>query len=66
MAEFGPVQPDISCHIQKHVQISEIPDWVDKEPIAAGLPDFPGAQIQVVLPQIVPPNENRPGGRGDA
>jgi anti-sigma regulatory factor (Ser/Thr protein kinase) len=47
-------------------QIAEIPDWIDKEPIAAGLPDFPGAQIQVVLPQIVPPNENRPGGRGDA
>lgn len=43
-------------------QIAEVPDWVDKAPIVGGLPDFPGAQIQIVLPQVVPPQENRGGG----
>lgn len=46
-------------------QIAEVPDWIEKEPIGGGLPDFPGAQIQVVLPQVVPPSEGRTGGRGD-
>lgn len=34
-------------------QISEVPDWADREPVIGGLPEFPGAQIQVVLPQII-------------
>ncbi len=36
-------------------QIAEVPDWIDKEVISGGLAEFPGAQIQVVLPQVVPP-----------
>jgi anti-sigma regulatory factor (Ser/Thr protein kinase) len=36
-------------------RIAEVPDWIEREPISSGLPDFPGAQIQVVLPQVVPP-----------
>lgn len=43
-------------------QIAEVPDWIEKRPIVSSLPDFPGAQIQVVLPQFVPPGR---GGRGD-
>lgn len=43
-------------------QIAEVPDWIEKSPVVSGLPDFPGAQIQVVLPQFVPPGT---GGRGD-
>lgn len=45
-------------------QISEVPDWIDREPIVSGLPDFPGAQIQVVLPQFVRPAVGK-GGRGN-
>ncbi|NIR45222.1 MAG: hypothetical protein GWN99_12630 [Gemmatimonadetes bacterium] len=47
-------------------QIAEVPDWIDRAPIVSGLPDFPGAQIQVVLPEFVPPDENRRGGRRNA
>ncbi|UCC85287.1 MAG: hypothetical protein JSW46_10405 [Gemmatimonadota bacterium] len=36
-------------------RIAEVPDWIEREPISSGLPDFPGAQIQVVLPQVVAP-----------
>jgi anti-sigma regulatory factor (Ser/Thr protein kinase) len=36
-------------------RIAEVPDWIEREPINSGLPDFPGAQIQVVLPQVIPP-----------
>ncbi len=39
-------------------QIAEVPDWLDKEPLIGGLPDFPGAQIQVVLPQYVAPGDD--------
>jgi hypothetical protein len=51
-------------------QIAELPDWGEGEPMIGGLPDFPGAQIQVVLPQFVAPGGSRPGGshkggRGD-
>lgn len=46
-------------------QIAEVPDWIDKEPIAGDLPDFPGAQIQVVLPQLIPSGGSGEGGRGD-
>ncbi len=46
-------------------QIAEVPDWVDRAPIVGGLPDFPGAQIQVVLPQVIPPDEQRGGGGRD-
>ncbi len=37
-------------------RIAEVPDWIEREPVSSGLPDFPGAQIQVVLPQVVPPD----------
>lgn len=43
-------------------QIAETPDWIDKKLITGGLPDFPGAQTQVVLPQFVPPGERPRGG----
>ncbi len=43
----------------------QVPDWIDKEPISGGLHDFPGAQIQIVLPQIAPVDEDKRGGRGD-
>lgn len=48
-------------------QIAEVPDWIDKKPVVGGLPDFPGAQIQIVLPQLVPPGsgERSRGGRGN-
>ncbi len=48
-------------------QISEVPDWVEREPVVTALPDFPGAQIQVVLPQVIPPSgsERSRGGRGN-
>lgn len=46
-------------------QISEIPDWLDKQPVIGGLPDFPGAQIQVVLPQIMKSGQGGEGGRGN-
>ena len=43
-------------------QIAEVPGWIEKRAIVSDLPDFPGAQIQVVLPEFVPPAK---GGRGD-
>lgn len=36
-------------------QIAEVPDWVELDPVVSDLPVFPGAQIEVVLPQYVPP-----------
>ncbi|UCF21152.1 MAG: sensor histidine kinase [Gemmatimonadota bacterium] len=45
-------------------QIAEVPDWVEMDLVRSGLPDFPGAQIQVVLPQRVAP-DGGDGGRGD-
>jgi anti-sigma regulatory factor (Ser/Thr protein kinase) len=45
-------------------QIAEVPSWLDTQPILRGLPDFPGAQVQVVLPQVIPPGGAR-GGRGN-
>lgn len=44
-------------------EIAEVPDWIEREPVQSGLADFPGAQIQVVLPQYVPPGGK--GGRGN-
>ena len=35
-------------------QIASVPDWDDTPPIVSGLPDFPGAQIQIVMPQLDP------------
>lgn len=46
-------------------RIAEVPDWLDWKPVTENLPDFPGAQIEVVLPQYVPPDGGRKGGRGD-
>jgi anti-sigma regulatory factor (Ser/Thr protein kinase) len=46
-------------------QISEVPDWIEKKPLISGLPDFPGAQIQVVVPQVSPSGGDREGGRGN-
>ena len=48
-------------------QIAEVPDWIDKRPITGGLTDFPGAQIQIVLPQLVRAdgNQRSRGGRGN-
>ncbi len=42
-------------------QIADPCEWADVDPMIAGLPDFPGAQIQVVVPQVVPQN----GGKGE-
>ncbi len=44
-------------------QIAEVPDWVEMDLVRSGLPDFPGAQIQVVLPQQTAGGGD--GGRGD-
>ena len=46
-------------------QIAEVPDWVDMQPAVSGLPDFPGAQIEVVLPQYIRPEDAGTGGRRD-
>lgn len=46
-------------------RIAAVPSWEDTEPVATGLPAFPGAQIQVVLPQYVPNGKPTRGGRGD-
>lgn len=46
-------------------KISEVPDWSDEPPIVTGLPDFPGAQIQIVLPEYTGAGDSRQGGRGD-
>lgn len=34
-------------------RISEVPDWDDAPPLESGLPEFPGAQIHIVLPARV-------------
>jgi anti-sigma regulatory factor (Ser/Thr protein kinase) len=53
-------------------EIAEVPSWLkDRAALASGLPDFPGAQIQVVMPQVGPPagesrGDRTRGGRGDA
>ena len=31
-------------------RIAEVPEWEDRTPLQSGLPDFPGAQINVILP----------------
>lgn len=31
-------------------RIAEVPEWEDRPPLADGLPEFPGAQINVILP----------------
>ncbi len=31
-------------------RIAAVPDWEKRDPVASDLPEFPGAQIQVVLP----------------
>ncbi len=46
-------------------KISEVPDWSDEPPIVTGLPDFPGAQIQIVLPEFTQAGDSRQGGRRD-
>ena len=33
-------------------RIAEVPDWDDAPPLDTGLPDFPGAQIHIVLPAV--------------
>jgi len=45
-------------------QIAEVPDWIEKDLVISDLPDFPGAQVQVVLPQFVPPGGDK-GERGN-
>jgi anti-sigma regulatory factor (Ser/Thr protein kinase) len=40
-------------------QIAEVPDWIENKPVVTGLPDFPGAQIQVVMPQVIPQSGER-------
>lgn len=32
--------------------IARVPDWDDAKPLATGLPDFPGAQVLIVLPAV--------------
>lgn len=46
-------------------KISEVPDWSDEAPIVTGLPDFPGAQIQIILPKASQADDSRKGGRGN-
>ncbi len=45
-------------------EIANAPDWSDKEPSVTGLPDFPGAQIQIVMPELIEADGSRTGGRG--
>ncbi len=40
-------------------QIASVPEWDDSEPVVAGLPEFPGAQIQVVLPEYAGADQGR-------
>jgi hypothetical protein len=35
-------------------RIALIPSWDDAVPLAEGLPEFPGAQIQITIPQRLP------------
>jgi anti-sigma regulatory factor (Ser/Thr protein kinase) len=35
-------------------RISIVPSWDDDVPLAEGLPQFPGAQVQVIIPEHVP------------
>lgn len=35
-------------------RISDVPEWDGGKPMETGLPDFPGAQIQIVLPARMP------------
>ena len=35
-------------------RISIVPSWDDDVPLAEGLPPFPGAQVQVIIPEAVP------------
>jgi anti-sigma regulatory factor (Ser/Thr protein kinase) len=46
-------------------QIAEVPEWIEKRPISGGLADFPGAQIMIVLPELVRADgDTRVGGAG--
>jgi hypothetical protein len=35
-------------------RIADVPEWDDTPPLAGDLPPFPGAQINIVLPERVP------------
>ena len=34
-------------------RIADVPDWFDSPPMEEGLPDFPGTQINIILPERV-------------
>jgi hypothetical protein len=34
-------------------RIAIVPDWDDDPPLAEGLPQFPGAQVQVIIPEAI-------------
>lgn len=42
-------------------QIADVVDWIEKRPITGGLPEFPGSQIQIVMPQLVQPSSTQRG-----
>ena len=46
-------------------RIAAVPDWDDTEPMTSGLPEFPGAQVQIVLPEYSGETGRQPGGRRD-
>lgn len=46
-------------------RIAAVPGWEEIEPVTTGLPSFPGAQIQVVLPQHDAASSEDGGGRAN-
>ncbi len=46
-------------------RIAAVPDWEELQPVTTGLPSFPGAQIQVVLPQYDAASNEDGGGRAN-
>jgi hypothetical protein len=34
-------------------RIADVPEWIDSPPMETGLPEFPGAQINIILPERV-------------
>jgi hypothetical protein len=45
-------------------RIADVPSWDDAQPLEEDLPEFPGAQIQIVLPSRVEEDEGGEGGAG--
>jgi hypothetical protein len=44
-------------------RIAIVPNWDDDVPLAEGLPQFPGAQVQVIIPEHAPAAASQGSGR---